>query len=62
MPLYVSSAGEVFALFFRDMAFPGVFAPVLAKHTKHLRLVGILAVGVDRMLNAGIGHSRNSVK
>jgi len=27
----------------------GVFAPVLAKHTKHLRLADILSVGVDRM-------------
>lgn len=31
------------------MAFYGDFTPVLAKHTKHLSLVGILAVGVDRM-------------
>jgi len=28
---------------------PGVFTPVLAKHTKNLSLVDILAVGVDRM-------------
>ena len=28
---------------------PGVFTPVLAKHSKHLNLVDILAVGVDRM-------------
>ncbi len=27
----------------------GVFTPVLAKHTKHLTLVDILSVGVDRM-------------
>ncbi len=27
----------------------GVFTPVLAKHTKHLSLVDVLAVGVDRM-------------
>jgi len=27
----------------------GVFTPVLAKHTKHLSLVDILSVGVDRM-------------
>jgi hypothetical protein len=27
----------------------GEFTPVLAKHTKHLSLVDILAVGVDRM-------------
>jgi hypothetical protein len=33
-----------------NMAFAGDFAPVLAKHTKHLSLVDILAVGVDRML------------
>ena len=30
---------------------PGVFTPVLAKHTKHLSLVDILGVGVDRMRN-----------
>jgi len=28
----------------------GAFTPVLAKHTKNLSLVDILAVGVDRML------------
>ena len=27
----------------------GVFTPVLAKHTKHLTVVDILSVGVDRM-------------
>jgi hypothetical protein len=27
---------------------PGAFTPVLAKHTKHLSLVDILSVGVDR--------------
>src|SRR5229473_7018807 len=27
----------------------GAFTPVLAKHTKHLNLVDILSVGVDRM-------------
>ncbi len=27
----------------------GAFTPVLAKHTKHVSLVDILAVGVDRM-------------
>jgi len=32
-----------------NMAFHGDFAPVLAKHTKHLSLVDILSVGVDRM-------------
>lgn len=32
-----------------NMAFHGDFTPVLAKHTKHLSLVDILAVGVDRM-------------
>jgi len=32
-----------------NMSFFGDFAPVLAKHTKHLSLVDILAVGVDRM-------------
>ncbi len=31
------------------MAFHGDFTPVLAKHTKHLSLVDILSVGVDRM-------------
>jgi hypothetical protein len=30
-------------------AFSGDFIPVLAKHTKHLSLVDILSVGVDRM-------------
>lgn len=32
-----------------NMSFLGDFTPVLAKHTKHLSLVDILAVGVDRM-------------
>ena len=32
-----------------NMAFAGDFTPVLAKHTKKLSLVDILAVGVDRM-------------
>ena len=32
-----------------NMAFHGDFTPVLAKHTKHLSLVDILAIGVDRM-------------
>ncbi len=32
-----------------NMAFQGDFTPVLAKHTKHLSLVDILSVGVDRM-------------
>src|SRR5713226_3610027 len=32
-----------------NMAFHGDFSPVLAKHTKHLSLVDILSVGVDRM-------------
>ena len=32
-----------------NMAFYGDFTPVLAKHTKHLSLVDILSVGVDRM-------------
>jgi len=32
-----------------NMAFHGDFTPVLAKHTKHLSLVDILSVGVDRM-------------
>jgi hypothetical protein len=32
-----------------NMAFAGDFTPVLAKHTKRLSLVDILAVGVDRM-------------
>jgi hypothetical protein len=31
------------------MAFSGDFTAVLAKHTKHLSLVDILAVGVDRI-------------
>jgi hypothetical protein len=33
---------------FRNIV-PSAFTPVLAKHTKHLSLVDILAVGVDRM-------------
>jgi hypothetical protein len=33
----------------QNIAFSGVFTPVLAKHTKHLSLVDILPVGVDRM-------------
>jgi hypothetical protein len=32
-----------------NMAFHGDFTPILAKHTKHLSLVDILSVGVDRM-------------
>jgi len=32
-----------------NMAFPGDFTPVLAKHTKHISLVDILSVGVDRV-------------
>ena len=32
-----------------NMMFAGDFTPVLAKHTKHLSLVDVLAVGVDRM-------------
>src|SRR5260370_8809821 len=32
-----------------NIAFHGDFTPVLAKHTKHLSLVDILSVGVDRM-------------
>ena len=32
-----------------NMAFHGDFTPVLAKHTKHISLVDILSVGVDRM-------------
>jgi hypothetical protein len=32
-----------------NMAFHGDFTPVLAKHSKHLSLVDILSVGVDRM-------------
>jgi hypothetical protein len=32
-----------------NMAFHGDFTPVLAKHSKHLNLVDILSVGVDRM-------------
>ena len=32
-----------------NMAFHGDFTPVLAKHTKHVSLVDILSVGVDRM-------------
>jgi len=32
-----------------NMAFHGDFTPVLAKHTKHMSLVDILSVGIDRM-------------
>jgi hypothetical protein len=32
-----------------NMAFHGDFTPVLAKHSKHLNLVDVLALGVDRM-------------
>ena len=28
---------------------PGAFTPVLAKHTKHLGLVDVLSIGVDRI-------------
>src|SRR5229473_8467175 len=32
-----------------NMAFHGDFTPVLAKHTKHFRLVDAVSIGVDRM-------------
>src|SRR5690242_19544417 len=32
-----------------NMAFHGNFTPVLAKHTKHVSLVDVLSVGIDRM-------------
>ena len=32
-----------------NMAFHGNFTPVLAKHTKHVSLVDLLSVGIDRM-------------
>jgi hypothetical protein len=32
-----------------NMAFHGDFTPVLAKHTKHLSIMDMLSVGVDRM-------------
>ena len=32
-----------------NMAFHGDFTPVLAKHTKHLSLVDVLSVGIDRI-------------
>jgi hypothetical protein len=32
-----------------NMAFHGDFTPVLAKHTKHLSLVDVLSIGVDRI-------------
>lgn len=32
-----------------NMAFYGDFTPVLAKHTKHLSLVDVLSIGVDRI-------------
>jgi hypothetical protein len=31
------------------MAFHGDFTPVLAKHTKHLSLVDVLSIGIDRI-------------
>jgi hypothetical protein len=34
------------------LAIGGVFTPMLAKHTKHLSLVDILSVGVDRTQRA----------
>ena len=40
-----SPSGSSFVI----LAIGGVFTPVLAKHTKHLSLVDILSVGVDRM-------------
>jgi len=32
-----------------SMAFHGDFTPILAKHTKHLSLVDVLSIGVDRI-------------
>lgn len=32
-----------------NMAFHGDFTPVLAKHTKHLNLVDVLSIGIDRI-------------
>jgi hypothetical protein len=32
-----------------NMAFYGDFTPVLAKHTKHLSLVDVLSIGIDRI-------------
>src|SRR3989454_4977636 len=32
-----------------NMAFHGDFTPVLAKHTKHVSLVDVLSIGIDRM-------------
>ena len=32
-----------------NMAFHGDFTPVLAKHTKHLSLVDVLSIGIDRI-------------
>ncbi len=43
-----------------NMAFHGDFTPVLAKHTKHLSLVDILAVGVDRMQPNHLSSEVNS--
>jgi hypothetical protein len=31
------------------LAFVGAFTPVLAKHTKHLSLVDVLSIGIDRI-------------
>lgn len=44
-----------------NMAFHGDFTPVLAKHTKHLSLVDILSVGVDRM-QRNFGPMRKQVE
>lgn len=45
-PFQISDSSKRFQ--FGDFV-SGVFTPVLAKHSKHLNLVDILAVGVDRM-------------
>ena len=44
-----------------NMAFYGDFTPVLAKHSKHLNLVDILSVGVDRM-QRNFGPMRKQVE
>ncbi|MFY9529514.1 MAG: hypothetical protein WAR24_11450 [Candidatus Acidiferrales bacterium] len=44
-----------------NMAFHGDFTPVFAKHTKHLSLVDILSVGVDRM-QRNFGPMRKQVE
>jgi len=47
LPLLISPQSNSFTSRLGDIV-SGAFTPVLAKHTKHLSLVDILSVGVDR--------------